>query len=68
MPYVFGGIGPGCIDGDAEALDQALGVTLVPGRGQDDRRLAIGCPPNELARHGQRIEEQQSLRVLDRVR
>src|SRR6266849_1346489 len=39
----------------------------MPRRGEHDRRLAAGREVPKLARHGQRIEEQQPLPVVDRV-
>ena len=64
---VLRAVGQRRVDGHAEPLDQELRVALVPGRGEHDRRLAAGGEVHELARHGQRIEEQQLLTVVDRV-
>jgi hypothetical protein len=56
------------VDRHTQPLDQALGVALVPGRDEDDRRLAVGREHLQLARDGKRVEEQQSHAVIDRVR
>jgi hypothetical protein len=61
---VLRGVGQRRVDRHAEPLDQALRVALVPGRGEHDRRLAAGRAVHELARHGQRIEEQEALPVV----
>jgi hypothetical protein len=46
-----------------EPLDQALRVALMLCRGERDRRLALGREHLDLARHAQRIEQQQPLTV-----
>ena len=64
---VFRGIREWRVDGHTEPLDQTLRVALVPRRGQHDRRLALGRELLDLARRGDRVEEQQALAVVDRV-
>ncbi len=70
-PYVsmrkLRGIGQRREHRHVEPLDQALRVALMPRRGKHDRRLAAGRDVHKLARHGERIEEQQPLPVVDRV-
>ena len=51
----------------AELLHEALRIPLVPGSGQDDRRLTGGREFLDLARHAQRVEQQQAFVVVDRV-
>ena len=64
---VFRGIGQRRVYGYTEPLDQALRVALVPRRGQHDRGLALGRELLDLARRGDRVEEQQALAVVDRA-
>lgn len=47
----------------AQPPDQAL----VPWCGEHDHRLSVGYEFFDLARHRQRVEEQQALAVVDRV-
>ena len=69
LPHeVFGGIEQRRIDGCAEPLDQALRVALVPRRGEHDRRVAAPRQALGLARHAERVEEKQTVAVLDRIR
>ena len=51
----------------AEPLHEALCIPLVPRRGEHDRRLALGRQHLDLARHAQRVEQQQAFVVVDRV-
>src|SRR5688572_26562854 len=60
-------VGRGHVERRAETLRQALGVAPVPRARQHDRRLAAGCELVDLARWGQRVEQQQTLAVVDRV-
>ena len=60
--------GLGAYTGISETFDETLHVAFVPRCGQDDRRFAFGREPFELARRGDRIEEQEALAVVDRVR
>ena len=60
-------VGQRRVDRHAEPLDEALGVALVPRRGEHDRRLALGRERLDLARHAQRVEQQQVFVVVDRV-
>ena len=52
----------------AVPLDQAASVALVPRVRQHDHRLALGRELLELVRHRKRVEEEQMLAVVDRVR
>jgi hypothetical protein len=52
----------------AEPFHEALRVALVPRRRQYDHRLALGRELLELRRNGQRVEEQQALAVVERIR
>ena len=61
------GVGQRRVDRHAEPLDQALRVALMPWRGEHDRGVALGRERLELARHAKRVEQQQSLAVVDRV-
>jgi hypothetical protein len=51
--------------GRAEPLYEAPRVALVPWGGEHDHRLSAGYELIDLARHGQRVEEQQMLAVVD---
>jgi hypothetical protein len=61
-------VGLGRVHRQPVPLDEALQVTLVPRRGEDDRPLSLGYELLELARRRDRVEEQQTLAVVDRVR
>jgi hypothetical protein len=50
-----------------EPLHEAAGIALVPRAGQHDRRVAAGRELLDLARQGQRVEQQQTVTVLDCV-
>jgi hypothetical protein len=65
---VLRGVGRRSEHGGAEPPDERLRVALVPGRGEDDHRLPFWRERQQLVRHGQRIEKQQALAVVDRVR
>jgi hypothetical protein len=52
----------------AEPFDEVLGVALVPRCCEHDDQLAVGREPQDLARHGERIKEEQTRPVVDRVR
>ena len=62
---VLSGIGQRRVNRHTELLDQTLRVALVPRRGQHDRCLALGRKRLDLARRGDRVEEQQALAVVD---
>src|SRR5439155_20724487 len=55
-------------DRRAESLHEATRVALVPWASQHHRRLAAGREALNLARNAQRIEEEQTLIVPERVR
>jgi hypothetical protein len=52
---------------NAEPLHQAPRIALMPGGRQHDRCLAFGRELHELARRVKRVEEQQTVAVVDRV-
>ena len=58
----------GGVNQRAEALDQAPRVAFVPRRGEHDGRLALGREREDLFGHGQRVEEEQLLPVVEGVR
>ena len=64
---VFGGIGQRRVHGYTKPLHEASGVALVPRTRQDDRRLAPCRKLDDLARRGDRIEQQQKVAVVDRI-
>jgi len=54
--------------GRAKPLYKASRVALVPRGNKHDPRLAVGRELDDLARRGQRVEEQEMLTVVDCVR
>src|SRR2546425_10471381 len=64
---VFGCVGPRRVDGHPEPLDESLRIALVPRRGEHDRGLPLGSTLLDLAGHGERVEEEQPLALVDRV-
>jgi len=68
LPHeVLGGVGHRRVDRGSKPLHEASGVALVPRARQDDRCRSVAREPLDLARRGDRVEEQQALAVVDRI-
>ena len=60
-------VGQRRVDRRPEPRDEVLRIPLVPRRGEHDRGLALSRERLDLARHAQRVEQQQAVVVDDRI-
>jgi hypothetical protein len=68
IDQVLRGVGWRREQGGIEAFDERPRVALVSRRGEHDHRLTFPREREEHIRHGERVEQEQALAVVDRGR